>query len=126
MTFSGRQPEECDGLVQMIPLKHDVLYELTFTYRTKGIASGAGLRWRVTGAQGRTIVAESTSLASEVDTEGQLRFNAPLNGLARLALTYHRAPGTTRMEGFVTLRNVALRPLRPTAQLLTEGGRVRR
>ena len=30
--------------------------------------------------------------------------------LARLALRYRRAPGTTRLEGFLVLRNVALKP----------------
>jgi len=127
VTFSGREPEECDALVQMIPLKDHVPYQLAFVYRTEGIANGAGLFWRVTDAQG-VLLAESTSLASPADTEGRMQVYAP-PGLVRLALRYRRAPGTTRAEGFLILHNVALRraaPLSPTAQLLMDGGRVRK
>jgi transcriptional regulator len=42
--------------------------------------------------------------------------------LVRLALRYHRSPGTTRMEGFLILRGVAVRP----AQLPIDGSRVRK
>jgi hypothetical protein len=40
----------------------------------------------------------------------------------RLALRYRRAPGTTRLEGFLVLGNVALKP---AAQPPIEGSRVR-
>jgi tetratricopeptide (TPR) repeat protein len=111
ITFSGREPEELDALVQLIPLRNNQSYELKFAYRTEGIASGAGLHWRVVDPSHGAVLAESVSLASETTTEGRLPFDTPpLGSLMRLALSYRRAAGTTRLEGFLILQEVTLRP----------------
>jgi hypothetical protein len=124
VTFSGREPEDCETLVQLVPLRSKTQYELRFEYWTRGIASGEGLRWRITDASGGTLLREGPSLASEADAEGQLSFETPAEcRLVRLALRYHRPPGTTRMEGFLVLRSVALKPV---AQVPIDGSRVRK
>jgi tetratricopeptide (TPR) repeat protein len=111
VTFSGHEPQDCEALVQLVPTQRKVQYDLRFEYRTRGIASGVGLGWRITDASGRTVLSEGPSLASEADAEGHLLFETPAEcRLIRLALTYHRTPGTTRMEGYLILRNVALKP----------------
>ena len=111
ITFSGRQPEDCEALVQLVPSQQKMHYELKFEYRTQGIPNGAGLGWRITDASGGTVLKEGLSLASEADAEGQLSFETPADcRLVRLALRYHRTLGTIRMEGFLVLRNVALKP----------------
>jgi tetratricopeptide (TPR) repeat protein len=124
VTFSGREPEDCEVLAQLVPLPRKQRYELKFDYRTRGIANGAGLEWRITDAMSGTVLGESSSLASETDAEGQLSFQTPAKcRLVRLALRYHRTSGTTRMEGYLVLRNVALKPV---AQLPNDGARVRK
>lgn len=124
ITFSGSEPEDCEPLVQLVPVRGNMECELRFEYRTQGIASGAGLGWRITDARGGALLREGPSLASEADAERQLLFETPAEcRLVRLALKYHRAPGTTRMEGFLVLQNVALQQ---AAQAPAEGSRVRK
>lgn len=130
VTFSGREPEDCEALVQLVPVRSKVPYELSFLYRTQGISSGAGLAWRITNASGAdttsggALLKEASSPASEADAEGRFSFQTPAEcRLVRLVLRYHRTPGTTRMEGFLVLRNVALKPV---AQLPIDGSRVRK
>jgi tetratricopeptide (TPR) repeat protein len=123
VTFSGREPEDFEALVQLVPSRGKMPYELSFEYRTRGIASGAGLGWRITDAMSGTVLGEGSSLASEADAEAQLSFETQAKcRLVRLALRYHRTSGTTRMEGYVVLRNVALKPV---AQL-NDGTRIRK
>jgi tetratricopeptide (TPR) repeat protein len=123
VTFSGREPEDCEALAQLVPSRGRMQYELRFEYRTRGIASGAGLEWRITDAGG-AVLKEGLSLASEADAEGQVPFETPAEcRLVRLALRYHRTSGTTRMEGYLVLRNVALKPV---AQLPIFGARVKK
>ena len=70
-----------------------------------------------------TALGEGAGVASEEDAEGRLTFATPAEcRLVRLALRYHRSPGTTRMEGFLILRKVAVRP----AQLPIDGSRARK
>ena len=122
ITFSGSEPEDCEALVQLVPVRGKMQYELQFEYRTQGIAAGAGLEWRITGVGDGAILTEGPSLASEVDAERRILFETPAEcRLVRLALQCHRAPGTTRMEGFLVLQNVALQS---AAQAPAEGGRV--
>lgn len=123
VTFSGREPQDCEALVQLVPLQGKTQYELRFDYRTRGIASGAGLAWRIADASGGTVLKEGQSLASDADAEGRMSFETPAGcRLVRLALTYRRTPGTTRMDGYLVLRNVALKPV---TQLPVDGSRVR-
>ena len=99
-------------------------YELSFEYRTREIPSGVGLGWRITDASDGTVLKEGPSLASETEGEGRLSFETREEcRLVRLAVRYRRTPGTTRPEGFLVLRNVALKP---AAQLPIDGSRVRK
>jgi hypothetical protein len=123
VTFSGSEPEDCEALVQFVPVREKMRYELRFVYRTGGIASGQGLGWRITDARGGTVLGEGAGAAAEEDAEGRLSFATPAAcRLLRLALRYHRNPGTTRMDGFLVLRKVAVTP----AQLPIDGSRVRK
>ena len=123
LTFSGTEPEDCEALVQFVPVRGKMPYQLSFAFRTQGIPSGAGLAWRIADAAAGTILKESPSLASEPEALVHLPFETPVEcRLARLSLRYRRSPGTTRMEGFLVLRNVTLEPL---AQPPIDGSRVR-
>jgi tetratricopeptide (TPR) repeat protein len=109
ISFSGRQPENCDVLTQFLPAAESSNYELRFLYRTSGIDPGTGLAWRITDLNGARILAQGESLASESDKDGRLPFKTPAGSrLVRLTLTYRRALGTTRIEGFIDLRNLRL------------------
>jgi tetratricopeptide (TPR) repeat protein len=123
ITFSGSEPEDCEVLVQLVPVRGNMQYQLRFEYRTQEIASGAGLGWRITGMGNGALLAEGPSLASEADAERQILFETPPEcRLVRLAMRYHRAPGTTRTEGFLVLKHVSLLP---ATQVPVEG-RVRK
>lgn len=112
ITFSGRQPQECEPLAQLVPVHGNTPYQLAFLFRTQGIPSGAGVRWRIADAIAGTVLQEGPSLASEPETLAHLSFETPQQcRLVRLSLTYRRTPGTTRMEGYLVLRNLALEPL---------------
>jgi hypothetical protein len=124
ITFSGREPEDCEALAQLVPLRMRTAYDLSFGYRTREIPRGVGLGWRITDASSGAILKEGPSLASESEGEGRLSFETPGEcSLVRLALRYRRTPGTTRLEGYLVLRNLELKP---SAQLPIEGSRVRK
>jgi len=115
LTFSGKQPESCTPLVQFVPVETGGQYEVRFTYGTSGIASGSGLCWRVFNANTDRVLAESQPFASDQDRLSQFRFSTPAGvGLVRLELNYQRAAGTTRIEGLMTLREVAVRAIAAT------------
>jgi hypothetical protein len=124
VTFSGSQPEDCEALVQFVPVWPRMRYHLQSVYRTQGIAAAGGLGWRVTVANSGAALGESLNLASDADAEAGLWFDTPAQcRLVRLALRSHRVPGTTRTDGFLVLRTV---DLRPAAQLPIAGSRVSR
>jgi hypothetical protein len=127
VTFSGRQPEDCEALVQLVAVRRHVPYDLSFVYRTPGLINAKGLAWRITNASGDAgngaILAEGAVPASDAGAAGQLSFQTPAEcRLVRLVLTYRRAPGTTRLEGFLILRKVTLKP---APQPPIDGSRVR-
>jgi tetratricopeptide (TPR) repeat protein len=111
--FSGKQPERCEVLQQLLPLLAGTGYRLYFEYQTSGINPQTGLQWRAFDAWSRAEVpVVSPHLASQNWTSATASFTVtrvPPNPRALLlALTYVRAPGTTRIEGNVWLRNVRL------------------
>jgi tetratricopeptide (TPR) repeat protein len=126
VTLSGREPEDCELLLQLVPLRRKTHYQLRFEYRTHGIAGGAGLGWRVTDLKSGMILGEGPVPASEEDSEGRFSFKiadeTAESPLARVALRYRRTPGTTRSEGFLVLRKVELKP---STQSPIEGSRVK-
>jgi len=107
--FFGNEPESCDLFVQWAPVKPESDYRLRFLYRTAGIAPGTGLSWRVTDAGATKSFARLESLSSETEREDEIAFRTPAGvSLIRLALSYQRALGTTRIEGSLVLRKVRL------------------
>jgi tetratricopeptide (TPR) repeat protein len=109
LTFSGGQPEKCEPLAQLVPVQENAAYELKFTYRTSGISPGAGPRWQVADGFGASVIAESEALSSQETAQERLSFVSPAGcRLVRLVLAYQRAPGTTRIEGYMVLRDVRL------------------
>lgn len=109
VSFSGRQPENCDVLTQFLPVTESSNYELRYLYRTVGIAPKTGLEWRITDLNGSRTILQGESLSSESEAEGRLRFRTPAgSGIVRLTLRYQRALGTTRIDGFIVLRKLRL------------------
>jgi len=116
LTFSGRQPENCEFLAQLVPLAENLHFELSVAYRTGDIAAASGLTWRVSDAASGEALLATGSLSSEDGERRSFRFRTPAaHTLARLALLYRRSPGTTRIEGYITIREVDLRPVLGTS-----------
>ena len=108
--FNGRQPENCEPLYRLVPIEEKAGYEFGIWYRTEGVPPNTGLCWRVTDATSGALLAASGSLASERGARAAVSFRAPAGcRLARIALAYGRAPGTTRIEGSITLREAGLK-----------------
>jgi len=111
LIFSGRQPESCTLLSQFIPVRENAHYEMENLYNTSGIADRSGLSWNIE----YTDVRRSTNTTAEIPSVEKgnalvLPFDTPTGcHLARLSLAYQRAPGTTRIEGNIVLRQVRLR-----------------
>jgi hypothetical protein len=109
LTFSGRQPERCEVLVQYVPVQENRKYELTFRYRTSGIASGTGLIWRIADRNSGNGLGEGRDLSAEEETQAQVSFDTPPGcRLVRVSLVYQRSLGTTRIAGFIVLRSITL------------------
>jgi hypothetical protein len=109
ITLDGHEPETCDVLEQFLALAPSRKYRLRFRYQTDDIGAGSGLRWHISTPRGEEIPSEGADLASEQQADGTVRFTVPPGvQLARLALSYRRTPGTTRIEGRVALESAAL------------------
>ncbi|MBZ5591967.1 MAG: hypothetical protein LAP39_07010 [Acidobacteriia bacterium] len=109
IALDGHEPETCDVLDQFIALAPSHKYRLRFRYQTDDIAAGSGLRWHILTPAGYEIPSDAADLASEQETESIVRFTTPaVVRLARLALSYRRTPGTTRIEGRIALASAAL------------------
>jgi tetratricopeptide (TPR) repeat protein len=108
VAFSGEEGEHAESLAEWIAVAPATACALRCRYRTSGIAAGTGLHWQVADAKG-AVLASGPHLSSDEESESQLRFVTPPGCHAvRLSLRYDRAPGTTRVEGYVLLRNVSL------------------
>ncbi len=111
-TFSGKQPEQCELLWQYLPLAPAADYRFRFEYQTEDIPAASGLRWElrdVTQGRGPVRLAESGSLSSADWRSQEMEFTTPAHfTLARLVLVYRRALGTTRISGWIALRNLEL------------------
>jgi hypothetical protein len=107
VALNGDQPETCSLLLQYVPVTAGASYRLRFEYQTLPPASG--LRWSVydarTGIDTATVSPWLSSASWKLD---EMRFRAPASGVVRVTLMYQRAPGTTRMQGTIELRNLSL------------------
>lgn len=109
--FSGKQPERCETLAQIVPVVPGRSYRLSYEYQTRGIRPGTGLAWTVYGAGG-TILARAADLSSDDWKAKSASFTVPpATHAVRLALLYQRSPGTVRIEGEAALRSVSLEEL---------------
>jgi hypothetical protein len=109
INFSGDQPEVYAALLQLIPLTNGETYRLRFEYRTVDLPASSGLGWMVNDARtGAEISASGAWLHGPEWKHDELRFRAPVSGLARLTLLCRRLPGATRVRGTVELRSASL------------------
>jgi hypothetical protein len=98
--FSGRETESCELLSHALALKAGAMYVMRFDYRTVDLPAHTGVSWRL-GA-GREFALD----ASAGWNPEEWRFRA--DGAGNLTLAYHRAPGSTRAEGRLFLRNARI------------------
>jgi hypothetical protein len=107
--FTGSEPEACTVVEQSIWLNPGN-YTFRSAYRTSGIAQNTGLSWQIIYAQSDAILAESDDLASEKGNESVLDFTVPPGtSLIRLRLVYHRAIGTTHIEGTLMIKSTEIK-----------------
>lgn len=108
--FDGREPENCEPLVQLVPVVGGRKYRLHFEYKTSGITPRDGLSWRVSAwPPGAKILGTSGFLSSDEWTPETFDFDAPRDArVVRLALTYNRAAGQTRIDGSILTRAMRL------------------
>ena len=102
--LTGNQPERCELLAQILPVRRGGDFLLEVEYRTWGLARESGLAWRIVGLE---TAGRLGWLSSESWTTAKAPFRIP-DGvkLLRLALWYERAAGTVRAEGEVAVRAV--------------------
>jgi len=91
IALSGRQPESCELVYQYLPLVPHRRYR--FRFQTD--ARDPGLFWQILDT--RSPIARPDFVFESSDAS-----------LARLALIYRRPTGSVRLEGSITLRDLAL------------------
>ena len=108
--FSGRQPESCEVLSQIVPVLASRSYEFQSIYRTSGIGQKTGLIWKVFDVtSGKLLATGDESLSQETEKTASVHFRTMQGTLAvRIGLTYQRAIGTTRIEGTAWLGSTRL------------------
>jgi hypothetical protein len=99
--LSGKQPEACDLLHQIVAVEMGKQYELHWETRTQGIASPSGIEWNVAGRRAPVAAAEDWR-------KGVVSFTAPAD-LVPITLVYRRPTGEPRAEGFIEIRSVSLK-----------------
>ena len=101
ISMSGKQPESCDLLVQIMRLKAGARYVLQWEARTQALPAISGLEWRLEN--------ERAAIVSSDDWRaGEANFVAHSH-LPRLVLAYQRPSGEPRADGFLELRHVSIR-----------------
>jgi len=114
VTFSGDQPERCEPLVQFAPVRERTEYHLSSRYLTSSIKDGSGLAWHITDMNG-IVLKDHPMVSSETGIQTETSIVTPSGcRLVRLSLIYQRTPGTTRIDGFVVLKSVDLKPSNQT------------
>jgi tetratricopeptide (TPR) repeat protein len=101
IALNGKQAEHCVFLMQFIPSVPGAHYQLRTKMVASGLAEQNGIVWHASDA------ISGTSIAIAAQQTGLLNFRAP-TALVRLALEYHRVPGTVRAEGAVSIQDVEL------------------
>jgi hypothetical protein len=97
--FSGQQPESCELLRQVVAgLRPGAVYTLHWESHTEGIATPAGVAWRIENFTGEVAATEDWSA-------GKMSFT-PASDHVVLVLDYRRPQGQVRTEGSLDLRRV--------------------
>ncbi len=99
--LSGKQPESCDLLRQIVAVTAGKQYELHWETRTQGIALLSGIEWSVAGRRAPVAAAEDWQ-------KGVVSFTAPAD-LVPVTLLYRRPTGQPRAQGFIEIRSVSLK-----------------
>jgi tetratricopeptide (TPR) repeat protein len=99
--LSGKQPESCDLLRQIVAVETGRQYELHWETRTQGIALPSGIEWSVAGRRAPVAAAEDWQ-------KGGVSFTAPAD-LVPITLVYRRPTGQPRAEGFIEIRAVSIK-----------------
>ena len=103
--LSGKQPESCDLLRQIVAVETGRQYELHWETRTQGVAPPSGIEWSVAGRRAPVAAADDWQ-------KGVVSFIAPAD-LVPVTLLYRRPTGQPRAEGIIELRTVSLQEVRP-------------
>ena len=106
--FLGVQPEDCSIAEQTLVLTPGN-YTAKYSYFTADILPATGIRWQIIDAESGAVIANSPDLSSNALTHSAFEFSvAPGSSLLRLRLSYHRAPGTTRIEGTLVVQSIQI------------------
>jgi hypothetical protein len=105
VTLSGRQPESCGLLEQMVSLQTGQSYTLHWESRTQSLSAPTGIEWRIAGAH-------APITPSDDWRTGEAHFTAS-SGVVPLMLTFERPSGKARAEGSIDIRAVAIHPSSP-------------
>jgi tetratricopeptide (TPR) repeat protein len=110
LTFSGKQPENCELLSQWLALSGSRRYKLRVRYETDGVDGETGLVWRILDAKGGAdLLNGSGRLFAGAGAEREFVFLTSANTtLAKLVLGYGRVLGTGRIGGSVAVSEVSL------------------
>jgi len=112
--FTGTEPEDCTIAEQELVLAPG-RYDLSFAYRTSGIAPDTGIRWQVIDEVSGAVLGQSANLSSEGQVFSGLGFIVPpASSLLRLRLGYHREVGTPRISGKLVVASTDIRPVPQT------------
>jgi hypothetical protein len=109
ISFSGRQPERWALMEQVLPVQPSQTYRVSYSAKGVGVPAASGLRWVASElAGGKELASLSLRPGEETWRNEALSFVAPGDARAvRLVLEYRRAPGTTRFEGALWLRQIS-------------------
>ncbi|HTX36102.1 MAG TPA: hypothetical protein VME43_13825 [Bryobacteraceae bacterium] len=99
-TFSGDEADDCVVAWEYLPLEPGREYQLRQTVQAEDAPSAAGLRWHL-------FYPKNGPVWAPLEADLSHGFRAPA-GVARLALMYRRAPGSTRLTGDIAVTGLRL------------------
>ena len=106
--FSGEEPEDAAIADQVLALSTGT-YNVSYSYRTAGIALDTGIRWQMLDAKSDRVLAESTDLSSDASTRTAFQVSIPEGvPFVRFRLNYQRALGTPRITGTLVIEWVQI------------------
>jgi hypothetical protein len=112
--LGGTHPESTELFWQWVPVMPEQDYRLTFSYRTEGLPQDTGLYWVVrdenAGAKAELLTTPGLAAQEPWGRSGAAFRTGRETRLVRLVFAYHRALGTTRSRGGVSLAGVQLLP----------------